>query len=48
MDSLAYDYDNTFVTASCWPDDIKDKSMDFWDPWHFFGRPVNPNGIYLM
>lgn len=48
MNNLDYDYDNTFVTSSCWPDDIKDKAMNFWDSWHFYGRPVNPDGVYLM
>lgn len=48
LDNLAYDYDNTFVTAAVWADDIKSKAMNFWDSWHFYGRPVNPDGIYLM
>lgn len=48
MGSLAYDIDNTFVTAAVWADDIKDNAMDFWNNWHFYGRPVNPTGMYLM
>jgi len=36
-----------FVTSAVWADDIKDKAMSFWDDWHFYDRPINPEGIYI-
>lgn len=47
MNGLDSDIDNTFVTCASWPDDIKDKAMSFWNDWHYFDRPINPQGMYL-
>lgn len=48
MKGLDLPKNDDFVTASVWPDDIKDKAMNFWDGWHFFDRPINPNGEYII
>ncbi|KRX05349.1 Phospholipase C/P1 nuclease domain [Pseudocohnilembus persalinus] len=48
MNGLDSDINDSFVTSAVWPDDIKDKAMNFWDLWHYYGRPINPNGDYLQ
>ncbi|KAL4503898.1 hypothetical protein ABPG72_022528 [Tetrahymena utriculariae] len=38
----------TFVQAASWADDIKDPAMNFWDKWHFFNKPINEEGLYVV
>lgn len=47
MNGLDSDINNNFVTSAVWPDDIKDKAMNFWESWHYYDRPINPDGLYL-
>jgi len=28
-------------------DDIKEEETDFWYNWHYYDRPVNPQGLFL-
>lgn len=39
---------NDFASAAAWPDQIRSKGMAFWADWHFYDRPYNPDGLYLM
>lgn len=48
MAKLASPKNNDFVSSACWPDDIKDTPMNFWDEWHFYNRPIDPTGEYLV
>ena len=48
LNPLTLNTSHTFVEAAAWPDDIKDKPMNFWDNWHYYDRPVNPSGSYIM
>ncbi|HEX8833087.1 MAG TPA: S1/P1 nuclease, partial [Abditibacteriaceae bacterium] len=31
---------NTFVTAACWPDDLKDYNVHAYDTWHYTNLPL--------
>lgn len=48
MNGLDYPIDNDFVTSAVWADDIKNSSMNFWDDWHFYDRPYNPSGEFIV
>jgi hypothetical protein len=37
-----------FVQSAVWADDIKEPGMNFWDNWHFFDKPYNEHGLYIM
>ena len=37
-----------FVQAASWADDIKDNAMSFWYNWHFYDKPENPQGLYVI
>ncbi|KAL4473566.1 hypothetical protein ABPG74_022430 [Tetrahymena malaccensis] len=37
-----------FVQAASWADDIKDDAMNFWYGWHFYDKPENTQGLYVI
>lgn len=36
---------STFITASCWPDDIRDYGITAFASWHYSSIPYAPNGF---
>jgi len=36
----------SFIESAVWADDIKNTGWQFWDNWHFYDRPVNPDGLF--
>lgn len=48
LNPLCEDIDYDFVESAIWADDIKDKAMDFWEPWHYYNLPINPTGDFLV
>jgi len=47
LNPLANELSQDFVQSAPWMDDIKEDSTDFWYNWHFYNRPVNPQGLFL-
>lgn len=37
---------NTFVTAACWPDDLR-SADNYYNEWHYIDRPFSPDGTAL-
>ncbi len=37
-----------FVQSASWMDDIKSTSTNFWENWHYYDRPVNSQGLYIL
>ena len=33
---------NKLVTAACWPDDLKEDGVHFYDDWHYMDTPIGP------
>mmetsp|Transcript_36056 Transcript_36056/g.60037 ORF Transcript_36056/g.60037 Transcript_36056/m.60037 type:complete len:305 (+) Transcript_36056:82-996(+) len=46
VDALADDYptSNDFMSAACWPDDIKADGMSMFDEWHYIDQAFSPDG----
>lgn len=40
-----YPESNTFVTSSCWADDIKKNGVNEYDTWHYMLIPYDPNNL---
>jgi len=47
MNPLCNEKSLTFVQSAPWMDDIKEEETDFWYNWHYYDRPVNPQGLFL-
>jgi len=47
MNPLCNNKSLTFVQSAPWMDDIKEEETDFWYNWHYYDRPVNPQGLFL-
>ncbi len=48
LNTLTDGRSNDFISSAVWADDIKEPGMNFWDTWHYFDRPINPDGLYII
>lgn len=44
MNDLTANKSHTVVEAACWPDDIRNSGLKFWQPWHYINKQLNIDG----
>lgn len=46
MNALTDGRSNEWSQSAVWADDIKYGAFAYYDQWHWYDRPVNPNMVY--